>query len=94
MKIQAKLLHRVLIACIALAIVASVASVWYATGWLSTRAETLVEVKLEQISLEEQQKRAFEASNALEEYGELSNVVKQVAPTEKEQEKLLPNYTK
>lgn len=94
MKFQAKLLHRVLIACIALAIVASVASVWYATGWLSTRAETLVEVKLEQISLEEQQKRAFEASNALEEYGELSNVVKQVAPTEKEQEKIIAELYK
>jgi hypothetical protein len=94
MKLHAKLLHRILIACIALAIIASVASVWYATGWLSTRAETLVEVRLEQIGLEEQQKRAFEASNALDEYGELSEIVKQVAPTEKEQEKIIAELYK
>lgn len=89
MNIKAKTLHHILMACLALGIAASAASVWYSTGWLTQRADKLVEAKLEGIGLEEQQARAFDAQEALTEYGELRSVIQQVAPDEKEQEKII-----
>ncbi len=91
---NAKRLHFILITLVASALLGSALTVWYASDWLAERSEDLVAAKLEGITLEEEQLRSFEAQNTLNEYSDLREIVKQVAPNEKEQEKIIAELYK
>lgn len=91
---NAKKLHYGLLILVGLAVIGSAFTVWYASNWLTERSSDLVEAKLEGFTLEEQQLQAFTAQKALNDYADLRSVVKEVAPKEKEQEKIIAELYK
>lgn len=92
--ITAKRLYLVLIILLVVTVSGGVYSVWYANNWLTGQSQALVEKKLELISLNEKQQRAFESRNTLNKYSDLHGTVEAVAPTEKEQEKIIAELYK
>jgi hypothetical protein len=87
--ITAKRLYYGLMVALAAIIVLSAVVAYQSVGWLKDHSTILVDKKLENIALEEQQSEASSAAAILEQYSDLRETVEAVAPSEKEQEKII-----
>lgn len=84
----------ILTAIIILLGLASVASVYYGNSYLADKSQNISNLKIENYTLEEQQRSLIQAKKDIEKYAELERTAKSVVPQEKDQARTVREIVK
>ncbi len=89
-----KRLYFILIGLLVVITVGSFALTWEASKWLATRSQSTVELKLDILKLQQQQKIGLKAASELETYKQDVKYIAEVLPKRKDQVDALSQLTK
>lgn len=92
--LNAKGLYFVMIGLLVVLFGLVAASVYFGNKLLTNKTSTLIDLKLESKSLDEQQKALIKAKNDLQEYADLEKTAKAVVPQEKDQARTVREIVK